>query len=60
MKVRPVSNVDLLRCLAGSTVARLQHDVSTTWFPTSDLIQSNRTAVAQNKAQKKRNGLANF
>ena len=59
-QVRPVSNVVLLPCYAGSTVARLQLDISTTWFQTSNLIQSNRTAVAENKAQKKRNGLANF
>ena len=39
----------LLPCQAGSTVARLQHDTSTTcfWFQTSNLIQSNRTAVAE-------------
>ena len=36
----------------GSTVARLQHDTSTTWFQTSNLIQSNRTAIAGNKIQK--------
>ena len=44
----------LLPCQAGSTVARLQHDTSTTcfWFQTSNLIQSNRTAVAENKTQK--------
>ena len=33
-------------------VARLQHDTSTTWFQTSNLIQSNGTAVAENKTQK--------
>ena len=49
--IRPISNVVLLPCLAGSTVARLQHDTSTTWFQTSNLIQSNRTAVAENKTQ---------
>ena len=32
----------LLSC---STVARLQHDTSTTWFQTSNLIQSNGTAA---------------
>ena len=37
---------------AGSTVARLQHDTNTTRFQTSNLIQSNRTAVAENKTQK--------
>ena len=44
----------LLPCQAGSTVARLQHDTSTTcfWFQTSNLIQSNRTAFAENKTQK--------
>ena len=36
----------------GSTIARLQHDTSTTWFQTSKLIQLNRTAVAENKTQK--------
>ena len=41
-------------------LARLQHDTCTTWFQTSYLIQSNRTAVAENKTQKYRNGLANF
>ena len=35
-----------------STAARLQHDTCTTWFQTSNLIQSNRTAVAENKTQK--------
>ena len=45
--VRPVSNV-----VPDSTVARLQHDTSTTWFQTSNLIQLNRTAVAENKTQK--------
>ena len=30
------------------------------WFQTSNLIQSNRTAVAENKTQKYRNGFANF
>ena len=35
-------------------------DSSSTWFQTSNLIQSNRTAVAENKTHKKRNGLANF
>ena len=39
-------------CSAGSTVVRLQHDTSTTWFQTSNLIQSNRAAVADNKTQK--------
>ena len=34
-------------------LARLQHDTSTTWFQTSNLIQSNRTAVAENKTHKK-------
>ena len=38
----------------------LLHDTSMTWFQTSNLIQSNRTAVAENKTQNKRNGLANF
>ena len=51
--LRPVPNVVLLPCQAGSTVARLQHDISTTWsVQTSNLIQSNRTAVAENKTQK--------
>ena len=36
---------------AGSTVARLQHDTNTALFQTSNLIQSNRTAVAENKTQ---------
>ena len=49
--LRPVSNVVLLPCLDGSTVARLQHDTSTTWFQTSNLVQSNRSAVAENKTQ---------
>ena len=49
---RPVSNVVQLPCQAGSTAARLQHDTSTTWFQTSNLIHSNRTAVAENKTQK--------
>ena len=49
---RPVSNVVLLPCQAGTTVARLQHDCSTTWFQTSNLIQSNRMAFAENKTQK--------
>ena len=31
--------------------ARLEHDTSTTWFQTSKLIQSKRTAVAENKTQ---------
>ena len=30
------------------TVARLQHDTSMTWFQMSNLIQSNRMAVAKN------------
>ena len=30
------------------------HDTSTTWFQTSNLIQSNTTAVAENKTQKRR------
>ena len=39
--VRPVSNVVLLSCYkAGSTVARLQRDTSTTWFQTSNLIHT--------------------
>ena len=41
-------------------LARLQHDTSTTWFQTSNSIQSNATAVAENKTQKYRHGLANF
>ena len=49
--LRPVSNVVLLPCLAGSTVARLQHDTSSTWVQTSNLIQSNGTAVAENNTQ---------
>ena len=57
---RPVSNVVLLPCQAGSTAARLHHNTGTTWFQTSNLIQSYRTAVAENKTQKYRNGLANF
>ena len=40
-------------------LARLQHDTSTTWFQTSNLIQSNGTAVAENKTHQKRNSLAN-
>ena len=28
------------------------HDTSTTWFQSSNLIKSNRTAVAENKTQK--------
>ena len=36
---------------AGSTVARLQHDTGTTLLQTSNLIQSNRTAVAENKTR---------
>ena len=40
-------------------LARLQYDISTTWFQSSNLIQSNRTAVAENKTHKKRNSLAN-
>jgi len=36
---------------AGSTVARLQHNTNTTWFQMSNLIQSNTTAVAENKTQ---------
>ena len=50
--LRPVSNVALLPCQAGSTVARLQHGTRTTWFQTSNLIQSKRTAVDENKTQK--------
>ena len=57
---RPVSNVVLLPCQAGSTAVRLHHDTSTTWFQTSNLIHSNRTAVAEDKTQKYTNGLANF
>ena len=38
--VRPISSVVLLPCLAGSTVTRLQHDISTTWFQTSNLIHT--------------------
>ena len=37
-----------------------QLDASTTWFQTSNLIQSNRMAVAENKTQKCRKGLANY
>ena len=33
-------------------VDRLQHDTSTIYFLTSNLIQLNRTAVAENKTQK--------
>ena len=50
--LRPVSNVTLLPCLAGSTVAQLQHDTSMTWFHTMNLVQSNTTAVDKNKTQK--------
>ena len=32
-----------------SKLARLQHDDSTTWFQTSNLTQSNKIAVAENK-----------
>ena len=39
-------------CYCRAKLARLQHDTSTTWFQTSNLIQSNRTAVAENKTQK--------
>ena len=46
-KIRPVSKVVLLPCRTGSTVVRLQHDISTTWFQTSNLIYSNRTAVTE-------------
>ena len=48
----PVSNVVLLPCKAGLTVARLQHNTCTTWFQTSNLITSNRTVVVENKTQK--------
>ena len=37
-----------------------QLDASTTWFQTSNLIQSNRMAVAENKTKKGRKGLANY
>ena len=57
---RPVSNFVLLPCKAGSTLARLQHNTNTTWFQTSNLIQSNRTAVTENKNHTKRSGLVNF
>ena len=50
--VRLVSNVVLSAAVPGSTIARLQHDTSPTWFQTSKLIQLNRTAVAENKTQK--------
>ena len=50
--LRPVSNVVLLPCYAGSTAAGLQHDPSMTWFQTSNLIHENRTALAENKTQK--------
>ena len=49
-KRRATALISWLDCR--STVARLQHDTSTTWFQTSNLIQSNRTAVAENKTQK--------
>ena len=49
-----------MSCYCSAKLARLQQDTGTTWFQTSNLIQSNRTAVAENKTQKYRNGLANF
>ena len=61
-KVRPVSNIDrataVLSWLDCSLTAAGHY--STTWFQTSNLVQSNRTAVAENKTHTKRNGLANF
>ena len=39
-------------CYCRAKLARLQHDTSTTWFQTSNSIQSNTTAVAENKTQK--------
>ena len=55
-----VSSFVRRRATAMLSLARLQYDTSTTWCQTSNLIQSNRTAVAENKTHKKRNGLANF
>ena len=56
--IRPASSS---LCYYLAKLARpLQHDTVTTWFQTSNLIQSNNTAVAKNKTQKYRNGLANF
>ena len=49
-KRRAIAMLSWLDC--SSTVARLQNDTNTTWFQTSNLIQSNRTAVAENKTQK--------
>ena len=57
-KRRATAVLSWLDC--SSTVARLKHDTSTTWFQTSNLIQSNRTAVAENKSQNYGNSLANF
>ena len=39
-------------CYCRAKLARLQHDTSTTWFQTSNLIRANRMAVAKNKTQK--------
>ena len=47
----------VLRWLDCWTAAR---HTSTSWFNTSNLIQSNRMTVAENKPQKQRNCLANF
>ena len=57
-KRRATAVLSWLDC--SSTVARLKHDTSTTWFQKSNLIQSNRTAVAENKSQNYGNSLANF
>ena len=35
-----------------TAVVRLQQDTSTTWFQTSNLVQSNRTAVATQKKKR--------
>ena len=51
--LRPVSNFRATAVLLKPS--QLQHDTSTTWFQTLNLIQSNRTAVAENKTKKDRN-----
>ena len=40
-------------CYCRAKLARLQHDNSATWFQTSNLIQSNGIAVAENKHKNK-------
>ena len=39
-------------CYRRAKLARLQHDTSTTWFQTSNLIQPNRTAVTRKQNTK--------